>query len=90
MNERSPTLPTQTIGALQTLCELMKNAPIGTVMPHVSAALAIGKLVESDEGLMTNAIVRKLRVKLVSRAGLRLLPATPVFARRKGECHRYS
>ncbi|KAI0031394.1 TBCD protein [Vararia minispora EC-137] len=75
----------KTIGAIQTLSEVMKNAPAAIVIPHVPAALALGKFVESGDGLMKNAIVRKLRVKLISRAGLRLLPATPIVTRRKGQ-----
>lgn len=74
----------KSIGALQTLCEIMKTAPIEIALAHVPSMLALGKLIESNKLLMTNAIVRKLKVKLVSRAALRLLPTTSISNRRRG------
>jgi tubulin-specific chaperone D len=68
----------------------MKTAPDTIVTSLTPEALKIGQAVEAQSNLMMNAIVRKFRVKLVSRTGLRLLPVSPLTSRRKGSDFKIS
>ena len=66
------------------LTEMAKTAPAEVIVPQIPTILDLCRTTEADTKLMSNAVVRKLRVKLISRAGLRLLPLQPLFVRRKG------
>ncbi|GJE97138.1 tubulin folding cofactor D C terminal domain-containing protein [Phanerochaete sordida] len=62
------------VGALQVICDLAKTGSTSQVLPHAPLLLEIARTVESNEMLMGNTLVRKFRIKLLSRVLLRLLP----------------
>lgn len=74
----------QTIGCLRTLCEVTKVGPAEQVQMHASGVLEITREVSTNENLLLNTLVRKLRSKLLSRTILRLLPVNVSRARRRG------
>ncbi|KAG5635354.1 hypothetical protein H0H81_011555 [Sphagnurus paluster] len=71
-----------TIGILQVLCEVMNSASVEQVRLRASQIFEITDATDKKP-LSSNAVVRKFRIKLLSRAALRLLPA-PLIGRRKG------
>ncbi|KAI0086506.1 ARM repeat-containing protein [Irpex rosettiformis] len=78
----------QTIGALQVLCELTKSAPAHQVLPFVRELFNITSAVGASTRLASNTLIRKLRIKLVSRTLLRLMPAKRKRIRSKGKTLR--
>ncbi|KAF9077650.1 ARM repeat-containing protein [Rhodocollybia butyracea] len=80
---QSPTLFT-TIGLLHVLCEILKSGPLELVQSRISSFMSLADAVDAKETLISNTIVRKLRTKLISRVGLRLLPGKAGARRAKG------
>ncbi|ETW81590.1 hypothetical protein HETIRDRAFT_383952 [Heterobasidion irregulare TC 32-1] len=72
------------IGALQTLCEVIKISPVDILSEKLPSILDVARAVAQNASLMDNAIIRKLRIKLISRSMLRLLPARHRSGRRIG------
>ncbi|KAI0061711.1 TBCD protein [Artomyces pyxidatus] len=72
------------LGVLETLCETVKISPADIILSHATVLFRITELAEQSSMLMTNAVVRKARIKLVSRIALRMLPAAPRVVLRKG------
>ncbi|THH16982.1 hypothetical protein EW146_g3747 [Bondarzewia mesenterica] len=66
--------PFPPIGTLQMLCEVVKICPTDILLDKLPSILGVAHIVEQNSSLMSNAVVRKLRIKLVSRSALRLLP----------------
>ena len=73
------------MGILQVLSEVSKSGSAEQVKESVDDLLAIAQVLQGQKGLSINTLVRKFRVKLVSRIGLRLLPGRANVARRDGE-----
>ncbi|CCM03543.1 uncharacterized protein FIBRA_05677 [Fibroporia radiculosa] len=73
--------PFPCIGSLQVLCEVVKSGSVEQVKTHLARLLQFFGAVTGNESLTRNTLVRKLTVKLISRAALRLLPATISAAR---------
>jgi hypothetical protein len=59
---------------MQVLCQLTKSCPIGLIRNHLPALITMGQALGNDTTFMQNALLRQLRVKLVSRSLIRLLP----------------
>ena len=74
------------MGLLQVLCELTKSGSVEVVTAHASAILDVANAVQINPVLLSNTLIRKFRTKLISRTVLRLLPATPLVNRSKGQC----
>lgn len=74
----------QTIGTLQVLSELTKSAPSHQILPYIPKLFGITDAVNASTRLTSNTLLRKLRIKLVSRTLLRLMPAKRSI-RRKGK-----
>ncbi|THV05301.1 ARM repeat-containing protein [Dendrothele bispora CBS 962.96] len=62
------------IGILHVLCEIAKSGPLALVQSKVSDLLSISTMLEKEEAVIGNTIVRKLQTKLNARIALRLLP----------------
>ncbi|KAF8655488.1 hypothetical protein AX16_003046 [Volvariella volvacea WC 439] len=72
------------MGILQTLCEVVKSGSVDQVAASTNTLFAIGSLLDSNEKLSFNTVIRKLRTKLVARIAIRSLPARIGINRRKG------
>ena len=77
------------MGLLQVLCELTKSGSVEVVTAHASAILDVANAVQINPVLLSNTLIRKFRTKLISRTVLRLLPATPLVNRSKGQCQTF-
>ncbi|KAH7885271.1 tubulin folding cofactor D C terminal-domain-containing protein [Phlebopus sp. FC_14] len=62
------------IAVLQVLCELFKSGASEQAHAAASYLLEISDMIESDKSLTSNTLVRKYRIKLLSRVALRLVP----------------
>lgn len=70
-------------GILLVLCEITKSGITDRVKPHVTGMYQVLKSVESNERLLNNTMVRKLRIKLEGRLAVGVLPSRrPVMSRR--------
>ncbi|KAJ4482161.1 tubulin folding cofactor D C terminal-domain-containing protein [Lentinula aciculospora] len=63
------------IGILHVLCEVLRSGPLELVQSKLPDFMALVNAADSRETFANNALVRKLKTKLISRIGLRLLPA---------------
>ncbi|KAI0269819.1 TBCD protein [Gloeopeniophorella convolvens] len=72
------------LGVYQTLCEILKNGPMDILLPLTPSFLEAAQVLQHNPIFRTNASLRKLRTKLISRTALRLLPAVPRVSVRKG------
>ncbi|KAH9997907.1 TBCD protein [Russula vinacea] len=72
------------MGVYQTLCEVVKNSPSNALSPFIPDFFEAARSLELNSTLCTNSSIRKLRIKLLSRAALRLLPVIPRVSLRKG------
>ena len=77
----------QSVGSLQVVCELVKAGSTSQVIPHAPLLLDIARSVESNKALTNNTLVRKFRIKLLSRVVLRLLPPRRRAGLRRGMSH---
>jgi hypothetical protein len=73
----------QTIGSLRVICEVLKSGPVEEVLQAMPLILHIQEAVENGSAHTTNAVMRKLKVKMISRLALRALPPR-AKAHRKG------
>ncbi|KAF8955289.1 TBCD protein [Flammula alnicola] len=64
------------IGLLQVLCEVVKSGSVEQAQAELPQLLSISSTVQGSSTLSNNTVVRKLKTKLVSRLGLRLLPTS--------------
>lgn len=76
----------QCLGVYQTLCEVIKNSPSDVLPQLIPEFFEAARSLRASSTLCTNALIRKLRIKLLSRIALRLLPALPRVPLQKGEC----
>ena len=75
----------QCLGVYHTLCEVVKNSPSDVLSRLIPDFFEAARSLELNSTLCTNSSVRKLRIKLLSRAALRLLPVIPRASLRKGQ-----
>jgi hypothetical protein len=75
----------QCLGVYQALCEIAKNSPSDVISRFIPEFFEAARSLELNSTLCNNALIRKLRIKLLSRAALRLLPAAPRVSLRKGQ-----
>ncbi|KAF7797405.1 hypothetical protein EIP86_008600 [Pleurotus ostreatoroseus] len=80
---QDPTDPISCIGAFQVLSELTKTGSAAQIESNLSALLRLTNRVDKAEVLASCTLLRKYRIKLVSRILLRLLPARTKRARGK-------
>ncbi|KAI9512401.1 TBCD protein [Russula earlei] len=73
------------LGIYHTLCEVVKNSPSGAVSKFIPDFFDAARSLELNSTLCANASIRKLRIKLLSRTALRLLPVVPRSSLRKDE-----
>ena len=74
----------KTIGILGVLCEVVKSGSAEQVQAELVELMAATQIVKQTSTLTNNTVVRKFNTKLISRIGLRLLPAGLNTNRRKG------
>ncbi|KAI9443203.1 TBCD protein [Lactarius indigo] len=72
------------LGVYQTLCEVVKNSSSDIFSQFIPELLEAARSLQPDSTLCTNASIRKLRIKLLSRTALRLLPVKPRVSLQKG------
>ncbi|KAH9980287.1 TBCD protein [Lactifluus volemus] len=72
------------LGIYQTLCGVVKNSPSGVLSQLIPDFFEAARSLQPSSTLCTNASIRKLRIKLLSRTALRLLPALPRAPLRRG------
>ncbi|TFK52538.1 TBCD protein [Heliocybe sulcata] len=72
------------IGRLKVISEILKSGSAELAQDNLGSIWDIVRAVEAREALMNNTIVRKFRVKVLSRTSLRILPSTYQAGRRKG------
>lgn len=72
------------LGVYQTLCEVVKNSPSHILSQFIPDMFEAARSLQPDSKLCTNASIRKLRIKLLSRTALRLLPVKPRVSLQKG------
>ncbi|KZT19455.1 TBCD protein [Neolentinus lepideus HHB14362 ss-1] len=73
------------IGTLKVIAEILKIGSAELAQDNLSAIWNIVHATEARETLMNNTIVRKLRVKVLSRTSLRILPAKYGAVHRRGK-----
>lgn len=66
------------------LAEILKSGPLELLQSRIPDFIAIAEAVDAQKTLISNTIVRKLKTKLISRVGLRLLPTRFGARRAKG------
>ncbi|EIN12617.1 TBCD protein [Punctularia strigosozonata HHB-11173 SS5] len=71
-------------GILRTVCEIGKSGPVEEIREKTSELLDLARVVQGRSSAMANTIIRKLRVKLLSRIALRTLPGKARRNRNKG------
>ncbi|KAG7088453.1 hypothetical protein E1B28_012444 [Marasmius oreades] len=88
--EWSKTLLTSTVdpfiatGILQVLAEVLKSGPAKVVQLATSAYWSWDAALEGQASILDNTVVRKLKTKIASRVGMRLLPAKGPSRRARG------
>ena len=75
----------QCLGVYRTLCDVVKNSLSEVISQFIPNIFEAARSLELNSTLCTNASIRKLRIKLLSRAALRLLPVRPRMSLRKGQ-----
>ncbi|KAF9013516.1 TBCD protein [Cyathus striatus] len=71
------------IGVLQVLCEAAKSGSAEQVTANIARLLDITNAIDQTSSLTSNTVARKYRTKLLSRIGLRILPAQAVANKRR-------
>ena len=66
------------------LCEVVKSGSAEQVQVELVDLIAVTRIVKQTSTFTNNTVVRKFNTKLISRIGLRLLPAGLNTKRRKG------
>lgn len=66
--------------------EVLKSAPLDLIKDELPKLLALVTSMSGIKTLNYNTTVRKLKTKIITRIGLRLLPPNPNAGRRKGGC----
>jgi hypothetical protein len=74
----------KTTGILLVFCEITKSGITDRVKPHVTAMHQLLKLIESNTRLLSNTVVRKLRIKLKGRLAVGVLPSRRHAISRRG------
>lgn len=64
---------------------MVKNTPSVVISQFIPDLFEAARSLELNSMLCTNSSIRKLRIKLLSRAALRLLPVRPRVSLRKGQ-----
>ncbi|RPD62432.1 ARM repeat-containing protein [Lentinus tigrinus ALCF2SS1-7] len=72
------------IGILRVLCEVTKLGSAEQVQILKDQLLQVVQILEGNESLMGNTVIRQLRTKLVARVAIRLLPGKIRRLRAKG------
>ncbi|KAI9465506.1 TBCD protein [Lactarius psammicola] len=72
------------LGVYQTLCEIVKNNSSDILLQFIPDLFETARSLQPDSTLCTNASIRKLRIKLLSRTALCLLPAKPRVSLQRG------
>ncbi|KAH9049928.1 TBCD protein [Lactarius hengduanensis] len=72
------------LGVYQTLCEVVKNSSSDVFSQFIPELLEAARSLQPNSTLCTNASIRKIRIKLLSRAALRLLPVKPRVSLQRG------
>lgn len=80
----------QCLGVYHTLCEVVKNSPSEVLSRFIPDFFEAARSLELSSTLCNNASIRKLRIKLLSRAALRVLPVIPRVSLRKGQRCRFA
>lgn len=70
---------------LQVLCEVMKSGPVEQIRACAAQLFSIATAIEESTALATNTVVRKSKLKLVSRIALRLLATKSYAPQHKGK-----
>ncbi|KIJ62569.1 hypothetical protein HYDPIDRAFT_157330 [Hydnomerulius pinastri MD-312] len=71
------------IAVLQILCEFVKLGAPEETRAATTVLLEVSETIERSKFLTSNTLVRQYRAKLLSRIGLRLMPARPNVSRIK-------
>ncbi|KAH9480301.1 Tubulin-specific chaperone D [Psilocybe cubensis] len=71
------------IGLLKVLCEVVKSGSAEQVQDELTTLRAIATIIQETTTYANNTIIRKLRTKLISRVGLRLLPTSSGISKRQ-------
>ena len=66
------------------LCEVVKSGSAEQVQAELVDLLTVTRIVKQTSTFTNNTVVRKFNTKLISRIGLRLLPASLNRKNRKG------
>ena len=66
------------------LCEVVKSGSAEQVQAELVDLMTVTRIVKQTSTFTNNTVVRKFNTKLISRIGLRLLPAGLNTKRRKG------
>lgn len=66
------------------LCEVVKSGSAEQVQAELVDLLTVTRIVKQTSTFTNNTVVRKFNTKLISRIGLRLLPASLKTKSRKG------
>ncbi|KAL4251881.1 Tubulin-folding cofactor D [Abortiporus biennis] len=72
-----------TMGSVQVVCEVVKSGPADQIKANIQQLMELVTVLDG-EILKNNTLLRKLRVKLMSRIILRLLPINVNRSRRRG------
>ncbi|KAF9468537.1 tubulin folding cofactor D C terminal-domain-containing protein [Collybia nuda] len=73
-----------TIGLLRVLCEVVKSGPVEQVHAYSTQLFSFTATIQESSILENNTVVRKFKLKLVSRIALRLLATKSNPRQRKG------
>ncbi|KAI0372156.1 TBCD protein [Pilatotrama ljubarskyi] len=76
--------PFPVMGILRVVCEVAKLGSAEQVQMQKASMLKIAQVLEGNQQLMGNTLIRKLRSKLIARIVIRLLPAKARRLRAKG------
>ncbi|KAI0354961.1 TBCD protein [Trametes cingulata] len=67
--------PFLAMGILRVVCEVAKLGSAEQVQHQKASLLQLAQILEGNQQLMGNTLIRKLRTKLIARVVIRLLPA---------------
>lgn len=70
---------------LQVLCEVVKSGPVEQILACAPQLFSIATTIEENTTLASNTVVRKSKLKLVSRIALRFLATKSYTRQRKGK-----
>ena len=70
---------------MRVLCEVTKLGSAEHVQRVKDQLLQVAQILERNESLMGNTVIRKLRTKLVARVAIRLLPGKVRRLHAKGQ-----